>query len=455
MTESYLDLGLALAAGVGGTVLILWSRWKPGTRISGVGLVCAYVMNLGILHFPGAAVHLLPWYPSGDPNAVEDGLVVTAYSVVAFAVGSVALGPLVTRVFGFPRYLGVSHVPEGLLPRMYIVVGLGCYILARTVTGGIPTLAAVVANGWNLTVVGLGLACLVAWRGGRMFNFVAWLTAAAAMPALTIVMQGFLGYGVAALLVVFALILTFTRVRPAWLPIAALGVYLALSVYVTYMRDRGDIREGVWHGAPIEDRVDQLRATFSNPEFFNPYDQAHLMRVEQRMNQNYLVGAAVRYLEVQNNPFANGETFWEALLALIPRALWPGKTVEAGSGDVVTRYTGITFAAGTSVGIGQVMEFYINFGRIGVIIGFLVLGTAVALVDLGAYQRLVAGDWQGCAVWYLPGISLLQAGGSLVEVTSSAAAAIVTALFVNRFLLPDLRGRPVLADHEAVRQEAG
>jgi len=40
-------------------------------------------------------------------------------------------------------------------------------------------------------------------------------------------------------------------------------------------------------------------------------------------------------------------------------------------------------------------------------------------------------------------------------VTSSAAAAVVVAFLVNRFLLPDLRGRPVLPTHEGLGQHVG
>ncbi len=46
----------------------------------------------------------------------------------------------------------------------------------------------------------------------------------------------------------------------------------------------------------------------------------------------------------------------------IPRALWPNKPVVGGSGDLVSTYTGIRFADGTSVGIGQVLESFVNFG---------------------------------------------------------------------------------------------
>ena len=89
------------------------------------------------------------------------------------------------------------------------------------------------------------------------------------------------------------------------------------------------------------------------------------------MNQNQLVGAAVQYLESGYAPFATGDTLIQSALAIIPRAIWPDKPVFAGSPGLVTQYTGIQFAAGTSVGVGQVLEFYINFGSPGVVGGFL------------------------------------------------------------------------------------
>jgi hypothetical protein len=79
------------------------------------------------------------------------------------------------------------------------------------------------------------------------------------------------------------------------------------------------------------------------------------------------------------------------------------------------------------------MEFYVNFGDVGVILGFLVIGTIITIVDWSAYQPLKQGDWQRFICWYLPGLSLLQVGGSLVEITSSAASAAVLSLLLNRY----------------------
>ena len=122
---------------------------------------------------------------------------------------------------------------------------------------------------------------------------------------------------------------------------------------------------------------------------------------------------------------------WEAVIALIPRVFWTDKPVLAGSGDLVANYTGYHFAEGTSVGIGNVMEFYINFGKWGVIVGFLILGVIIALIDRGAGMSLADNDWLTFACWYLPGMAFLQVGGSFVEVTASAVSALAVAVLVK------------------------
>lgn len=81
------------------------------------------------------------------------------------------------------------------------------------------------------------------------------------------------------------------------------------------------------------------------------------------------------------------------------------------------------------------MKFYIKFGTDGVIGFSLLMGIAVTVIDDVAEQSLVRGNWQGFALWFLAGISFLQVGGSLVEITSSAGTSIALALSVNKSLL--------------------
>jgi hypothetical protein len=126
------------------------------------------------------------------------------------------------------------------------------------------------------------------------------------------------------------------------------------------------------------------------------------------------------------------------MTAPIPRILWPNKPSFGGSGNssgkIVTLYTGQNFGAGTSVGVGQVLEFYLNFGSIGVFIGFMVFGVIIRIVDVTAAYKLLYGNWLGFASWFLPGLSMLQPGGALTEVTASTAASVVLMFIIRRFL---------------------
>src|SRR5581483_4816549 len=210
--------------------------------------------------------------------------------------------------------------------------------------------------------------------------------------------------------------------------------YVGLSFYVSYMRDRGEIREVVWGGRPLDERVEQVWGTIVEMEWFNPSDQVHLWQIDRRLNQNGFLGLAVERLARGDNEYAYGETVLDSLLALIPRAVWADKPVFAGSGDLVTRFTGVRFAEGTSVGIGQVMELYVNFGTTGILVGFLIIGTAVAIIDRRAREALDREDWKAFALWYMPGVAILQVGGAFVEVTGTAAASLVATLAVNRIL---------------------
>jgi len=208
---------------------------------------------------------------------------------------------------------------------------------------------------------------------------------------------------------------------------------VALSFYVCYMRDRSEIREVVWGGRSLVDRVEQVFDTVARFEWFDPTYPTHLVHVDTRLNQNFLVGSAVSRLAVMGD-YAYGGTLMDSVLALVPRVIWPDKPVSGGSGDLVTRYTGLRFAEGTSVGVGHVLEAYINFGTLGVVAVFAILGTVVTVIDTVSRERLEANDWRGFALRYGPGLALLQVGGSLAEAMGSLAATLVAVVVVNHLL---------------------
>ncbi|SRR6266436_842466 len=402
-----------------------------------VGLVLAYVFSLWLIHWLAAAMYVLPWYSNFNTDDVLAGLQQSTYAVAAFGVGSLLLSPLVRKIFSFPPAT-LPRTPSLRTTRIYIIAGLVFYLLLGPLLSG-PTITAVVTSGGSLITAGLVLKSWSAWKSQDRREFSKSLGLSLGLPFLTLITSGFIGYGTSALILVWAAVASFYRPRWKVLLVGVLSCYLGLSIYVTYMRDRTEVREVIWGGESYTNRFQVLYQTFGEFELFDPYDPSHLDRIDRRLNQSALVGMAIRNMETGHQEFAQGETIVDAAFALVPRAIWRDKPVTGGSGNIVSKYTGIVFAEGTSVGVGPVLEFYINFGTMGVVIGFLIMGAIVGLIDEVAGERMLSGDWQGFIFWFLPGIAFLQVGGQLAEVTSSAAGALILAFLVKRLVFGRLR----------------
>lgn len=430
MGEPRLELWLVAWLAVAAYLLV--RHWGTGR---GAGLVFAYVLSVGAIHWVAASLYALPWYGAPALDVTVIGLRVSTLGLLAFAVGG-ELGVGLSRRFGSQPPEGESGraVPARIV-HAYLAVGAIAYGGVAPIAAGLPTAAALVSTASSLMVLGVALKAWNGWQAGRRVDSWFWLSASAVFPLMTLVGQGFLGFGFAAMCIVAAFVASFYR--PRWQVVVAgvLVAYMGMSVYVTYMRDRRDIRAVVWGGEAMSTRFDTLVDSFTNFEWFDLTRMEHLRRVDDRLNQNALVGAAVDGIDSGAVPPAMGATLVDAAIALIPRAIWPGKPVVAGSGNVVADYTGLNFAEGTSVGIGQVMEWYINFAMPGVVFGFLFLGALLVFVDRSASAWLHRGDAGRFCLWFLPGTSLLNVGGSFVETTATAAACWVLAWLMQRLTM--------------------
>jgi len=205
---------------------------------------------------------------------------------------------------------------------------------------------------------------------------------------------------------------------------APVVLYAGLSLFVNYMAARNEIRELVWYEqALLEDRFARISGVFRDFQWLDMSNARHRDAIDLRLNQNLLVGIAVQRLESGEVDYASGATAGTLILGLIPRALWPDKPAVGGSGTIVHDFTGIDFAEGTSIGVGQVFEFFVNFGVAGVIGGFLLFGLLIGQMDLLIARYLEAGDPSRSTLWFLVGLTFLNPGGSLLEVVVGAAAA--------------------------------
>jgi hypothetical protein len=427
MTDSVADLRTLTLLWLGVAILILWRQTR---KRRSVGLVLSYVLSLTAIHWFASALYLLPWHDNPTRDLTIAGLRESFFAVLGLGIGT-EISRLWLRTPDYDAVDDPSKAFVGRVVNLYIVSGVVMYGLLFTAAGSLPSVTAVLSGGSTLMAVGIGLKL---WNAQQLRTKTAgrlWLIVAFTFPLISVLAQGFLGYGFAALMIVLAFRSSFQGLTVKSIAFALVIVFLGLSVYTTYMRDRGLIREVVWTGGRVSDRARQIQETLSSAEWFDFKNQQHLERVDTRLNQNFLVGAAVVYMHDRLVPPANGETIRDAALSLIPRAIWPDKPVVGGSGDLVTTYTGILFAEGTSVGVGHVLEWYVNFGRLGIIVGFALMGWVLATADRKAAFYLNHRDPHRFLLWYLPTLNLLQVGGSLAEASAGAAAALLLVLAIK------------------------
>lgn len=426
----------ALAAGA----LYLVNCLRPAPSI---GLMWAYVFSLSMNHFFGAFIHALPWFSTSDEVYVHNGFRLSVFGLWSLLAGFVTVSaPLANLLPGWKN--AHPRQPDSRLPAAYLVTGFVFYIVLTPILGRLPSIRTLSYSGWSLMIVGFSLSTWAIWkkRQGSESGVLRWLMLAVCFPLFTAVNQGFLGFGIAALIVIFAFVSTFYR--PRWKVIvgAMLAMYLGLSLFVTYFRDRAELRQIVWYQRPsVWTRLESVADTLLKFEWIDFARIEHLERIDERLNLNTQVGMSIEYLYLGYEEFARGGTLVDAACGMIPRILWPGKPARAGGNELVSKYTGLDFSEETSVGIGQVMEFYVNFGLPCVIVGFFLFGALLGALDRIAGSLLARGDWQGCVLWFLAGVGMVQAGGSLVDITMTVVSSMIFCLLVNGLLLNRYAGR--------------
>ena len=291
----------------------------------------------------------------------------------------------------------------------------------------IPSVSAAVDKGGGIWMLGVMLGLRAAFQRGDRKRIAIWLGALMVYPILMLLLGGFLSYGSAAIIIVCSALTISTR--SYWRVVVGITVFvfLSLSIFVNYFQHRDDIRDQVWGGAPLEARIDSVIDTVREFEWLDPTNRMQLIALDERLNQNYFVGLAAQRIQQGQVDYLEGDSVWEGLLSLVPRAFWPEKPVFAGSPQIVSKMTGLHLSPTTSFGVGNVMEFQINFGIPGVVIGFFVLGWLIGTLDLKAAVAEGRGDLGRVILFFLPCVAMIQPNGSIVEITGGPAAALVAA----------------------------
>jgi hypothetical protein len=249
--------------------------------------------------------------------------------------------------------------------------------------------------------------------------------------------NGFLGMG--AVLSAQLVIFINTFYKPRWL--ALMGVVFILlfgvSLAVTYLMHRNEIRSVVWiTKGDLGTRANTVVGSIRQFGLLDLHDNAQLRCVDWRLNQNLSTGRAIRLFEQGKAEYAGGKTIMDIFPAMVPRIIWPDKPIMMGgtSTEYVRKYTGMEIIGNTAVGMGQIFELYINFGHKGVLIGLFLWGTILGLLDIAAAQRLWAGNWDSFVLIYLLGWNMNKQEGTFAECAMGTGIIFVLVFVVNKMI---------------------
>jgi hypothetical protein len=386
-----------------------------------LGMPIAYLSALHLIHVPGAVAHLFD--PGGflsDIDMTRIGIRFTAIASVCFVAG------VWLALFRRP-VLPERLAAERKQFRQFCLFGGWIFIYGLSFLRVIPTLGAAVDKAGGVWMLGVLLGLRDAVRRKDHGWTALWLGTLAVYPVLTLLLGGFLSYGSTAVIVVVASLAISTRSLPRVLVGGAVAMVLGISLFISYFLGRGEIREAVWGGAPMAERVDVSMNIVRDFQLFDPSDPKQLLALDARLNQNYFAGLAATRIKNGEVEYLYGRSVLEGILSLVPRAIWPDKPIYAGSPKIVAEMTGLVLSETTSFGVGNVMEFQINFGIPGIIIGFILLGFALGWLDRAAAIADASGNLGRSVVFFLPALALIQPNGSLVELIGGSGAAFFAA----------------------------
>jgi hypothetical protein len=394
-------------------------------RVS-LGLPIAYLYSLLLIHVPGAFAHIAGRDFLFHSDLIEIGMRFTAIGAMCFVAGV-----WWSRFRSSFPILPIRREKDRDHFCWFCLLGGWSVIYGLSPLYKIPSISAAVEKGGGIWMLGVMLGLRAACQRRDLRQIAIWIVALMVYPVLMLLLGGFLSYGSAAIIIVCAALTISTR--SYWRVVVGITVFvfLGLSIFVNYFQHRNNIRDQVWGGAPLESRIDSVIDTVRDFEWLDPTNRKQLIALDQRLDQNYFVGLAAQRIQQGQVDYLVGDSVWQGLLSLIPRILWPDKPVFAGSPQIVSKMTGLHLSPTTSFGVGNVMEFQINFGIPGVVIGFVALGWLIGTLDLKAAVAEARGDRGGVILFFLPCVALIQPGGSLVELFSGFAAALVGAFAWN------------------------
>ena len=385
-----------------------------------LGLPLAYLFLLLLNHVPGAYAHAVGSDLLLGSDETATGIYFTAIGAVCFVVG---VWLALAKIKNKPPHIE----PDREQFSRFCLLGGWFFVYGLSPLSQIPSLGAAIEKGGGVWMLGVMLGLRSALARADVRRAAIWISALMVYPVLMLLLGGFLSYGATAVIIVGSIVAISTTSTSRVIIVTAIVSVVGLSLFVNYFQHRNEIRDAVWGGAPMEQRIDASLGIFREFRWLDWSNPDQLDAMHKRLNQNYFVGLAAERIEGGQVDYLYGRSIGEGFLSLVPRAIWPEKPVFGGSPKIVKEMTGLMLAENTSWGVGNVMEFQINFGIPGLVAGFLAFGWLLGTLDRKAAEAERAGDLSRIFFFFLPAAALVQPRGSMVELSGGAAAALTSA----------------------------
>ena len=404
-------------------LVVMVSRMTLRGPSSSIGLPLAFLLAM-TFSYCGCLGYLVPGYthlrPGGslylasydfNEETVLLGATASLIGVLGFAIGCWIGGQKRRR----PR-LGIGNTSLYISPvhRRTILLSLGVYGGSSFFLGwfDIPFLEGFFRVGECVAVATICLGAALVVLVDRKRRYLFWVVLAALIPVVYLCLYASVSQG----FYFFTIFVSFwlAVLAPSRLSSLKIGLFGTLIFYgvlcsfVAWMSFRDGLREQLRSNAitRLSDRLHDLIVGFSTIEFLTPASDAALDLLNARLNQYIFVGKAIEWHAYNPQLYLYGESLYLAPLAIIPRAVWPGKPTMGGS-QFISIHTGMTFSKDVTFGAGQVLEFYANFGYAGVLFGFLALGIVARWIDRSASTALRQGRFLEFVRWFVTGLAFI------------------------------------------------
>jgi hypothetical protein len=268
--------------------LVAFAVREPGT---GGALVLSYFLGLSLIHVPGALIYLDPLSIAPSRMETELGFTLTVVGMAAFVAGAI----LARATYVESHVESVADVVPVLSSYTWplIIFGVVSYFVLMPRAGAIPSGTALVSALGALLIVGLWLRFYTANLTGNPGRTLTTLLLLPFLPLATLTTGGFLGFGVYWALSCVTFLFVIAR-RRFWFYLGSpvFGV-LGLSLFAVYFSLRDTIRIVVGViGAGLFDRLAAIWEIAQRFELLDFNSPLLIYAIDQRLNQNYLVGYA-------------------------------------------------------------------------------------------------------------------------------------------------------------------